>query len=192
MRKNYLRWFCCLCCSVFSRSGGGLLFRGLSLSIMGAGAFHGRVRDGIGCRHPARATRSSKPSYFRAWPGERWVVPGLGPGTKVLVCCVLDLSELADFIRPRFSSSDVSSSWAMCRAMEPIGRLGPVSARVTALTHLAYQRDGLSRPSGRPRFEVGFPLRCFQRLSRPYLATRPCRWRDNRFTRGTSIPVLSY
>ena len=39
--------------SVFSRSGGGLLFRGLSLSIMGAGAFHGRVRDGIGCRHSA-------------------------------------------------------------------------------------------------------------------------------------------
>ena len=26
---------------------------------MGAGAFHGRVRDGIGCRHPAIATRSS-------------------------------------------------------------------------------------------------------------------------------------
>jgi hypothetical protein len=39
--------------SVFCRSGGGLLFRGLSLSIMGAGAFHGRVRDGIGCRRSA-------------------------------------------------------------------------------------------------------------------------------------------
>ena len=45
---------------------------------------------------------------------------------------------------------------------------------------------------GRPGFEVGFPLRCFQRLSRPHLATRPCRWRDNRCTRGASIPVLSY
>ncbi len=44
----------------------------------------------------------------------------------------------------------------------------------------------------RPRFEGGFPLRCFQRLSFPYLATRLCRWRDNRSTRGTSIPVLSY
>ena len=28
---------------------------------MGAGGFHGRVRDGIGCGHPAMATRSSKP-----------------------------------------------------------------------------------------------------------------------------------
>ena len=44
----------------------------------------------------------------------------------------------------------------------------------------------------RPGFEGGFPLRCFQRLSFPYLATRLCRWRDNRSTRGTSIPVLSY
>ena len=45
---------------------------------------------------------------------------------------------------------------------------------------------------GRTRFEVGFPLRCFQRLSRPYIATLLCRWRDNRSTRDTSIPVLSY
>ena len=44
----------------------------------------------------------------------------------------------------------------------------------------------------RPGFEGGFPLRCFQRLSRPHIATRLCRWRDNRSTRGASIPVLSY
>ena len=44
----------------------------------------------------------------------------------------------------------------------------------------------------RPGFEEGFPLRCLQRLSRPHIATRLCRWRDNRSTRGASIPVLSY
>ena len=38
----------------------------------------------------------------------------------------------------------------------------------------------------------GFPLRCFQRLSLPDVATRQCPWRDNRYTRGQSIPVLSY
>ena len=38
----------------------------------------------------------------------------------------------------------------------------------------------------------GFALRCFQRLSRPYLATRLCTWQYNRYTRGMSIPVLSY
>ena len=45
---------------------------------------------------------------------------------------------------------------------------------------------------GSTRFEVGFPLRCLQRLSRPYIATLPCGWRHNSSTRGTSIPVLSY
>ena len=41
--------------------GGDLLSRALRHSTMGAGVFHGRVRDGIGCRHPAKATRSSNP-----------------------------------------------------------------------------------------------------------------------------------
>ena len=45
---------------------------------------------------------------------------------------------------------------------------------------------------GIPGIEGGFPLRCFQRLSRPHIATLRCRWRDNRYTRGASIPVLSY
>ena len=40
--------------------------------------------------------------------------------------------------------------------------------------------------------KVGFTLRCFQRLSVPHLAAQPCHWRDNWFTRGASIPVLSY
>jgi hypothetical protein len=44
----------------------------------------------------------------------------------------------------------------------------------------------------RPGFEEGFPLRCVQRLSRPHLATRRCGWRHNRYTRGASLPVLSY
>ena len=38
----------------------------------------------------------------------------------------------------------------------------------------------------------GFTLRCLQRFSLPDVATRRYRWRDNRYTRGPSIPVLSY
>ena len=40
--------------------------------------------------------------------------------------------------------------------------------------------------------EGGFPLRCFQRLSRPYIATLLRSWRNDRYTRGTFTPVLSY
>src|ERR1700674_5357810 len=45
---------------------------------------------------------------------------------------------------------------------------------------------------GRTRFEVGFSLRCLQRLSRPHIATLHCSWRHNSSTRGAFIPVLSY
>ncbi len=45
---------------------------------------------------------------------------------------------------------------------------------------------------GESHLGIGFPLRCFQRLSVPDLATRRCRWSDNRYTRGPFNPVLSY
>ena len=45
---------------------------------------------------------------------------------------------------------------------------------------------------GKPSFEGGFTLRCFQRLSRPHLATQLRSWQNDWCTRGASIPVLSY
>lgn len=44
----------------FSRPGSDRLSRVLRRSTMGAGAFHGRVRNGNGCSHPAITTRSAK------------------------------------------------------------------------------------------------------------------------------------
>lgn len=79
------------------------------------------------------------------------------------------------------------------RVIKPIELLVPVS-----FMHCCTSTPGLSTwwsstaLIGRTGFEAGFPLRCFQRLSVPYIATLLCRWRDNRSTRGTSIPVLSY
>ena len=40
--------------------------------------------------------------------------------------------------------------------------------------------------------EVGFTLRCLQRLSTPHFASQLCRWHDNCCTRDASTPVLSY
>ena len=84
------------------------------------------------------------------------------------------------------------------KVAKPHGRLVPVSS-----TRCRASTSGLSTSSsrtalqgnkfpGRPGLEVGFPLRCFQRLSLPNLATRRCSWRNNRYTSGSSIPVLSY
>ena len=83
--------------------------------------------------------------------------------------------------------------------------VGGKSFGVLVPVHLARYRvcmSGLSaqwsagclnpRGGGRVHLEVGFPLRCFQRLSRPDVANQPCPWRDNWHTRGPSVPVLSY
>jgi len=82
--------------------------------------------------------------------------------------------------------------------VKPHGRLVPVR-----FTHCCASTPGLSTSSsrtalqetevsGRSHLGVGFPLRCLQRLSHPNLATRRCSWRNNRYTIGSSIPVLSY
>ena len=114
------------------------------------------------------------------------VVCGCGSGCVVLLGMV--------FVRCFVCAGDDCCAWWW---MEPIGRLGPVSCMpcgtfTSGLSTWWSTTALLGFLPGRPGFEVGFPLRCFQRLSRPHIATRPCRWRDNRFTRGASIPVLSY
>ena len=85
-----------------------------------------------------------------------------------------------------------------CYRDKPHGQLVLVS-----LTHYCASTPSLStswsrttlqgaQGPGKTHLETSFPLRCFQRLSLPHLATRLCHWRDNRCTRGASTPVLSY
>ena len=89
---------------------------------------------------------------------------------------------------------DAHRRWALgMRTIKPIELLVPVS-----FMRCRTSTPGLSTWSsstaliGNTRFQVGFPLRCLQRLSRPYIATLLCGWRHNRSTRDPSIPVLSY
>ena len=94
----------------FGRPGGDLLSRALRHSTMGAGGFHGRVRDGIGCGPPAKATRSSNPPW-RLCQGVSWF----------WVCCVLLSAEEVLL----FGCLWMISMHGVL--IEPIGRLGPVS-----------------------------------------------------------------
>ncbi len=52
----------------FNRPGSDLLSRVLRRSTIGAGVFHGRVRNGNGCSHPAMTTRSIKGNVPTARP----------------------------------------------------------------------------------------------------------------------------
>ena len=76
----------------------------------------------------------------------------------------------------------------------------PIStAKLNASRHLHTQpinlvvfKGSYSLYDGISNLGVGFTLRCFQRLSVPYIAAQPCHWHDNRCASGASIPVLSY
>ncbi len=90
-----------------------------------------------------------------------------------------------------FVAGDGKPRWNAFRAISkarlrtsPSVRLPPIDQVVSlGPYHLAV---------GESHLGIGFPLRCFQRLSVPDLATRRCRWSDNRYTRGPFNPVLSY
>jgi hypothetical protein len=82
-------------------------------------------------------------------------------------------------------------------AVKPHGRLVPVSstpygASTSGLSTSLSRRGLQDLTVGIPNLGVGFPLICFQRLSRPDMATRQCGWRHNRYTSGPFVPVLSY
>jgi hypothetical protein len=76
------------------------------------------------------------------------------------------------------------------------GLLVLLDSYITVFRSAAYQPSHLLGSfrgfPGKPNLGAGFALRCFQCLSHPDMATLQCHWRDNRYTVGPFIPVLSY
>ena len=154
-----------------SRSGGDLLSHVLRRSTIGATALNGRVRDGIGCFARAMATRPGKKRIS--------VAPFLGGRCCPSVACL----HACD----RFGSLSSTGSNQANRAIS--------TGQLNALLRLHLRPIDVvvfHGSQGIPCFEGGFPLRCLQRLSCPFIATQHCRWHDNWSTSGTFTPVLSY
>ena len=135
--------------------GGDRLSHVLRRSTMGASAFDGRVRDGIGSCRCAKATRPAK--------NVEQLVFWFGAEAPTMRAIKFD----------RVIST---------------GKLHALLRFHTRPIDVVVFHDS----RGSTRFEVGFPLRCLQRLSRPTIATLHCGWRHNRSTRGSFTPVLSY
>ena len=145
-------------------------------TIIGAEAFHCPVRDGKEWDHLAMVIRHD----------------GLPAAAGKF-----EESE-SDRASPGISAKDSKFNQQQNYRVKPHEQLVLVS-----LTHYCASTPSLStswsrttlqgaRGPGKTHLETSFPLRCFQRLSLPHLATRRCHWRDNRYTRGASTPVLSY
>ena len=160
----------------FRRPGGDLLFHALRRSTISAEGFHFRVRDGVGWGTLAITTRSSK------WDLPESIAIGVSPiaislfliyrWKKCVPCSGLSL---------RMKGSEANR-------VISTGKLHTLLRFHTRPINVVVFHDS----QGRTSFEGGFPLRCFQRLSRPHIATQLCRWRDNWSTRGAFTPVLSY
>jgi hypothetical protein len=147
---------------VLCRPGSDLLSQVLRHSTIGAEEFNGRVRDGIGFRLLATATRPAKDNRSK-----------------------LDFL-IQSMTHPRREGMGHESVQAY-RTIST-GKLHTLLCFHTRPINVVVYHGS----QGRPRLEASFPLRCIQRLSFPHIATLHCRWRDNSSTRGVSIPVLSY
>ena len=145
----------------FSRPGNDLLSQSLSFSTIGAVTLNGRVRDGIGFFHDAKATR---PAKFRKQ-----------------AFILINLVTIA-------AQTGIGDESVQAYRGISTGKLNALLRLHTRPINVVV----FHASQGSARFEVGFPLRCIQRLSRPYIATLHCGWRHNSSTRGMSIPVLSY
>ena len=125
------RAFRCLLFHALGRPGGDLLSHALRRSTIGAEGFHGRVRDGIGCRTLAMTTRPAKNRFkisadcwrvFDVW------VRALDLMFQLAVLCSLRVVEF-----PLHQRTDVE------RVIKPIEQLVPVS-----YTHCCASTSGLS------------------------------------------------
>jgi hypothetical protein len=134
-------------------------------STIGAEGLNFRVRDGNGCIPFAIAA-------------ENLISERIQSGYGFHDVCVSDLYRLfcGQASRP-ISTGKLNT--LLCLHIRPINLV-------------IFEGSSGNRSCGISNLGVGFPLRCFQRLSFPNLATQPCRWRDNWSTIGSSIPVLSY
>ncbi len=153
--------------SVLRRPGDDLLSRGLSHSTIGAEEFNGRVRDGIGFYAPRSGHRAGEGQIARIgfwfWSWTSWCSSVRG-------------------VRAGIMGGDQADRAISTGKLNALLRL-----HARPIDVVVYHGS-----RGRSRFEVGFPLRCLQRLSRPHIATLHRGWRHDRSTRGASIPVLSY
>ena len=153
---------------------------GCPSSTIRAAGLNFRVRDGIGCDPCAVATNQEG-----AVRGEtRPAVGADSPGTARVEgrTCLMSVLE----VRRRMAGQACRAISTARLHVSPRFHLPPINVLVSHGPSRTPKGPGSTHLGG------GFPLRCFQRLSLPDVATRRCPWRNSRYTSGQSTPVLSY
>ena len=146
---------------------GSYLLSHLISSIIGVRELDFRVRYGNGYYLSTMATR-----HYLQFSQLSCMSPPFARGlTRVLRACTADFRHNQHILKEK----EVLSSDNM---VKPHDRLVLIGSYITVFGPSAYQPDSLSgvfrgvEPPGMVYLEVGFPLRCFQRLSLPNVATQ--------------------
>ena len=101
----------------FCRPGSDLLSRALRQSTISAGAFHGRVRNGIGCSRSAITTRSAKRTLFEKLLSFGAVRRAVAPRAQVMrTIKPIELLVPVNFMRCRTSIPGLST-WSSSTAL---------------------------------------------------------------------------
>src|SRR4029079_15233075 len=138
---------------------------------------------------------SQSPASARRWKLEAWKLPIEYPA-----------NGSSFFPRSRGTCSIALRVWpAAARASARAGIKYGQASRLISIVYLhtslcfhtrpitwSSSRSLQSLTAGRSHLVEGFTLRCLQRFSLPHVATERYPWQDNSYTRGASIPVLSY
>ena len=162
-------------------------------TIIGARAFHRPVRNGKGWGHSAMAVRQRL--CFQSFLGLLKRILWEGMKSHGLL---FHIHTFLSFCKLPFKTICCHLTKQHGYRIKPHGQLVPVSftphSASTPGLSTSWSRTTLQggQASGKTNLQASFPLRCFQRLSLPHIATRQCDWRHNRYTRGASPPVLSY
>ena len=170
-------------------------------TIIGAEAFHCPVRDGKEWDHLAMVIKLNRlPHRFHSSESHaansqsRSLRHNFGNENQILIAQQFFFEDWHNMYYPKQRVLSDRQSYRV----KPHEQLVLVS-----LTHYCASTPSLStswsrttlqgaQGPGKTYLKTSFPLRCFQRLSLPHIATRRCHWRDNRYTSGASTPVLSY
>ena len=147
------------------RPGGDRLSRGLGRSTMGAGAFHGRVRDGIGCGSPAMATGPPGRILHCACPRSVVRPPMRAIKTGFCACVPLRVrARLGAACGAPASRRDVAAAavWSSIGRLGPLGWVGrPTCTRglSTCWSSTTLEGNSVSRWVSRLDAFSGYPVR---------------------------------
>ena len=146
--------------------------RGLPRSILAAGTFHGRVRDGNAWDHAALPPRLSKVLALADKPSEN--------------CKVIRIrTNQTGFINE-------TQLWSSPRPISTARLHTLLHFHLRPINHVFYMGSYLVDPVGELIFRWASNLDAFSFYPLRTQLPGMCRWRDNPYTGGPSVSVLSY